>query len=49
MADPSLIGVGTMIMLMGHLVLRLTVLMTYLKREGSLRLASLVALVLVMK
>src|SRR6218665_1915426 len=37
------------VMLMGRLVLRLTMLKTCLKREGSLRLTSLLALVLVMK
>jgi len=47
--DPGLIGVGTRVMLMGRLVLRRTMLKTCLKREGSLRLVSLVALVLVMK
>ena len=51
MTDPGLIGVhvGTRVMLMGRLVLRLTMLKTYLEREGSLRLISLMALVLVMK
>ena len=47
--DPGLIGVGTRVMLMGRLVLRLTMLKTFLKFECSLRLARLVALVLVMK
>ena len=45
----GLIGVGTWFMLMGRLVPRLTMLKTCLKREESLHLASLVALVLVMK
>ena len=52
--DPGLIGVGTRVMPMGRLVLRLTNTMYYylktcLERECSLRLASLLALVLVKK
>jgi len=34
-ADPGLIGVGTRVMPMGRLVLRLTMLKTCLNREGS--------------
>ena len=49
MTNPFLIGIGIRVMQMGLLVLRLTMLKTFLKHEGSVRLASLAAVVLVMK